>query len=150
MFPISGQTAFRASLSGAWSRCLFVQIEEPVLSFSLRLHQRSQFSDHTAGVILQALKVLVLYSFVVSPFVGCDKAFMHGADRLIESSDLLIIRMKRCHVPFLIPVSTRCKFKPKVTSAMVRAWRNWVFGAVVTLRVRTRRSATSISTLSAP
>jgi len=49
-------------------------------------------------VILEALKVLGLYSLVVSRFVGCDKVFVHGADHFIEPPDVLIIGVKRSHI----------------------------------------------------
>jgi hypothetical protein len=60
-------------------------------------------------VILQALKMLVFYSFVMSCFIGCNQVFTQGPDHFIQSSDLIVVRVERSHIPFLRLVSTKRK-----------------------------------------
>jgi len=55
-------------------------------------------SDDAASVIQQPLKMLELYGFVLSRFVGRDKVFAQRPDHFIQSSDLLVVRVERSHI----------------------------------------------------
>ena len=91
---------------------LLAQIEHTVPSVRIGRECQGQLRDHTTSLSEQALE-LVGFSSLVLPGVVCGyKARMHRTDHFIESSDLLIVGVKRSHA-LCIPLFPRSAIRER-------------------------------------